>query len=87
MSNQQNDAIYKASFEDFYDLYFTSDSFSALVNEMIPEVCDEWTKGGTALKIVFECLWNNDADLLVKDKRCAVEAYLLFKSSMKVFND
>ncbi len=85
MSNEVNDRIYEASFEDFYELYFHSDSFQSLVDELISHLCDEYTKGDTALKVCFYQLWKNDSELLFHDKRTAVEAMLMFRESMKVF--
>jgi hypothetical protein len=85
MSTLENDAIYEAAYEDFYDLYFTSDSFRAIVDELINKTWDEWTKGETALKACFEALWKNDCELLVRDKRTAVKALIMFHKSMSVF--
>ena len=83
MSNQKNTEIYEAAFEDFYELYFTSDSFASLIHEISWEVCDEYTKCGTMLKTCFDYLWDNDCELLVTDKRSAAEALLMYKKSMR----
>jgi hypothetical protein len=87
MSDQENDKIYEAAYEDFYDLYFTSDSFASMVDGLVYEFCDEWTRCGTALKAIFHALWENDCGLLCQDKRTAVEAYIMYKKTMKVLGE
>jgi hypothetical protein len=84
MSKEENDAIYEAAYEDFEELYFASDSFAAMVNRLMWDLCDEYTKCIRALKIIFEALWQNDCELLVIDKRTAVEAFIMFRESMEV---
>lgn len=77
MSCQENDKIYEAAFEDFYELYSVSDSFSRLVDKLIIAHGD--------LEGIFHALWENDCELLCSDKRVAVEALIMFNESVRVF--
>lgn len=83
MSNQQNDTVYEAAFDDFMALFCVSDSFASLIYQIMPEISDEWTKHMTSLRIAFRCLWDNDCELLCRDKRAAIEAYLMYRESIK----
>ena len=85
MSNQENDAIYEAAYEDFYDLYHTSNSFISVVDGLLSIEGFEPIDGDIALKLIFHKLWKNDCELLVRDKRTAVEALIMFNKSMSVF--
>jgi hypothetical protein len=76
---------YEAAYEDFYDLYHASTSFILLVDELLLLEGYEATDGDTALQLIFDMLWKNDCELLVRDKRTAVEAYIMYRKSMKVF--
>lgn len=87
MSCLENDKYYEAAYEDFNDLYFVSGSFASLVNTLIPEYCDVWTDHDVSLRVVFDVLWQNDCELLCRDRRTAVEALIMYKDSMRVFRD
>ena len=82
MSHIENDKIKEACFEDFEDLYFTSTSFQGLIDELIGICCDEWTKDQTSRIVAFEKLWQNDCELLCRNKRVAAEALILYINSM-----
>jgi hypothetical protein len=79
MSDLENTKIYEAAYEDFDDLIATSESFLRLVIQGMIE-------GGLLSKgELFQKLWENDAELLISDKRTAVEAYIMFRKSMNHF--
>lgn len=87
MSTLENDRIREASFEDFCDLFDSSRSFKELVQELFTSQ-EQWVEkeygrmDEDALGRVHNALWDNDAELLCSNKRAAVEAYILFKSSL-----
>jgi hypothetical protein len=85
MSCLENDRICEAAYEDFYDLYHTSTSFGVLVDELLLLEGFEPSDGDIRLQLVFLILWKNDCELLLNNKRTAVEALIMFRNSMKVF--
>ena len=92
MSTLENDAIYEAAYEDFIELFNTSLSFKLLVEQLMNRVDLDWyvrkqidPHEKDLLPYVFNELWKNDCELLVHDKRTAVEALIMFKKSMSVF--
>jgi len=91
MSTLENDRIREASYEDFCELFDCSDSFKSLVQELFTSQ-ESWAEkeygrmDEDALGRIHNALWDNDAELLCQDKRTAVEAYIMFKDSMKQLN-
>jgi|HubBroStandDraft_1064217.scaffolds.fasta_scaffold1141835_1 hypothetical protein len=85
MRNQENDEIYEAAYEDFYDLYHNSNSFILLVDELLSLEGFEPIDGDIRLQLIFHMLWKNDCELLVSNKRTAVEACIMYRKSIKVF--
>lgn len=79
MSCQENDKIMEALWEDFVDLFHTSDSFAELCVES-SWYCFE----NLDLEVLFDALVKNDLELLLHDKRTAVEALIMWKKSANI---
>jgi hypothetical protein len=77
MSNQANDKIIEALWEDFKDLYHTSSSFHDLCGEACWYLFESFD-----LESLFDKLVFNDLELFLHDKRTAVQALVMFNKSM-----
>ena len=92
MNNLENDRIQEACWEDFIALYDCSESFSVLVQDVLHPF-EAWIDkeygryDDSALEKLFYSLWSFDSELLCKDKRVCIEAYILYRDSMKKLNE
>lgn len=88
MSNLENDKCKEAALEDFLDLFDLSRSFHDLVEGCfsVKECFAIKELGVSAFEAaarVFESVWKCDCELLLRDKRTAVEAYIMYRKSME----
>lgn len=92
MSHSENDRIQEACLEDFLDWYNVgvirhanswgeNDEIISLLSEA--HGCDEKYIDSDDVPDLFERIWDWDCELLCKDKRTAVEGYIMYQESMQ----
>jgi hypothetical protein len=93
MSNNENDKIMAACYEDFVDLFHICIAFELSVRFLIllmEENGRPFIEGASIEDCIGELVcrcWEFDADLLLSSKRDCVEAYIMYIEHMRQLNE